>query len=198
MSQVRVSGNASGTGVLTVTSPNTNSNYTLTLPDNTGTLLSTGSTFAGTGPAFRAYKSAAAQTVSNAVTTKVVLDAEVFDTASCFNNTASTVGGIPAYAFLPNVAGYYQFNANAYSTASSGLTYNFIQIYKNGAANQNCAAIYPPYSSTSQIGSLSALIYLNGTTDYVEFYVQVAGSGALAVNEASSYTYFNGFLARAA
>lgn len=44
MSQVRVSGNASGTGILTVTSPNTNSNYTLTLPANTGTLLSSAST----------------------------------------------------------------------------------------------------------------------------------------------------------
>lgn len=43
MSQVRVQGNASGTGVLTVTSPNTNSNYTLTLPANTGTLLTTAS-----------------------------------------------------------------------------------------------------------------------------------------------------------
>lgn len=189
---------ASG-GSVELVPTNTASNYTITLPASTSTVLTTTTSgIAISGPAFRAYKSAAAQTVSNAVTTKVVLDAEVFDTASCFNNTASTVGGIPAYAFLPNVAGYYQFNANAYSTASSVLTYNFIQIYKNGAANQNCAAIYPPYSSTSQIGSLSALIYLNGTTDYVEFYVQVAGSGALAVNEASSYTYFNGFLARAA
>lgn len=44
MSQVRVSGNASGTGILTVTSPNTNSNYTLTLPANTGTLLSSATT----------------------------------------------------------------------------------------------------------------------------------------------------------
>jgi len=44
MSQVRVSGNASGTGILTVTSPNTNTNYTLTLPANTGTLLSSATT----------------------------------------------------------------------------------------------------------------------------------------------------------
>lgn len=40
MSQVQVAGNASGTGVLTVTSPNTNSNFTLTLPTQTGTLVS--------------------------------------------------------------------------------------------------------------------------------------------------------------
>lgn len=44
MSQVRVSGNASGTGVLTVTSPNTNSNQTLTLPDATTTLVGTDAT----------------------------------------------------------------------------------------------------------------------------------------------------------
>ena len=44
MSQVRVSGNASGTGIITVTSPNTNSNYTLTLPAQTGTILTNAST----------------------------------------------------------------------------------------------------------------------------------------------------------
>ena len=41
MSLVAISGNASGTGTLTIAAPNTNSNYTLTLPENTGTLIST-------------------------------------------------------------------------------------------------------------------------------------------------------------
>lgn len=148
-----------------------------------------------TGPAFRAYLGTV-QTVSNVTNTKLSIDTEVFDTASRFNNTGSTVGGIPAYAFLPNVAGYYQFNANIYSTATSALNYNFIQIYKNGS--QDSGAIYGPYNTTSQIGSLSALIYMNGTTDYVELYVQVSGTGTLQVASSSSYTYFNGFLARAA
>jgi hypothetical protein len=39
MSQVAISGNASGTGTLTIAAPNTNSNYTLTLPTVTGTVL---------------------------------------------------------------------------------------------------------------------------------------------------------------
>jgi hypothetical protein len=43
MSLVAISGNASGTGTLTIAAPNTNSNYTLTLPTNTGILLSTAS-----------------------------------------------------------------------------------------------------------------------------------------------------------
>jgi hypothetical protein len=39
MSKVKIQGNASGTGVLTVTAPNTSTDRTLTLPDSTGTLL---------------------------------------------------------------------------------------------------------------------------------------------------------------
>lgn len=39
MSLVKISGNASGTGTLTIAAPNTNTDYTLTLPTNTGTIL---------------------------------------------------------------------------------------------------------------------------------------------------------------
>jgi len=42
MSQVAISGNASGTGTLTIAAPNTNSNRTLTLPDGTGTFTVNG------------------------------------------------------------------------------------------------------------------------------------------------------------
>jgi hypothetical protein len=39
MSKVKIQGNASGTGVLTVTAPNTSTDRTITLPDSTGTIL---------------------------------------------------------------------------------------------------------------------------------------------------------------
>jgi hypothetical protein len=42
MSLVKVSGNASGTGTLTIAAPNTNSDRTLTLPDGTGTFTVNG------------------------------------------------------------------------------------------------------------------------------------------------------------
>ena len=42
MSQVAISGNASGTGTLTIAAPNTNSNYTMTLPTGTGTFTVNG------------------------------------------------------------------------------------------------------------------------------------------------------------
>jgi len=41
MSKVKIQGNASGTGVLTVTAPNTSTDRTITLPDSTGTLATT-------------------------------------------------------------------------------------------------------------------------------------------------------------
>ena len=43
MSKVKIQGNASGTGVLTIEAPNTNTDRTITLPDTTGTLLDTNS-----------------------------------------------------------------------------------------------------------------------------------------------------------
>jgi hypothetical protein len=42
MSLVKVSGNASGTGTLTIAAPNTNSDYTLTLPDAAGEMYNQG------------------------------------------------------------------------------------------------------------------------------------------------------------
>ena len=52
MSKVKIQGNASGTGVLTVTAPNTSTDRTITLPDSTGTLLTAdgdGSSLTGVG-----------------------------------------------------------------------------------------------------------------------------------------------------
>jgi hypothetical protein len=44
MSKVKIQGHASGTGVLTVTAPNTSTDRTITLPDATGTLATTADT----------------------------------------------------------------------------------------------------------------------------------------------------------
>jgi hypothetical protein len=42
MSSIKLESNASGTGIFTIASPNSNTNRTLTLPDATGTLALTG------------------------------------------------------------------------------------------------------------------------------------------------------------
>jgi hypothetical protein len=44
MSKVQLQGNASGTGIFTIASPNSNTDQTLTLPNQTGTILTNAST----------------------------------------------------------------------------------------------------------------------------------------------------------
>jgi len=187
MSAIKLSTPSSGS--ISLSPADTASNLTITVPANSGTMITTASTFAGTGPAFRVYLSGN-QTVTNTVNTKVSLNTEIFDTASCFNTTDNR--------FTPNVAGYYQFNVTVGATAATSLTYNFIQINKNGTSDS--IAIYPAYSGTTSYGSLSTLIYMNGSTDYVELYVQLAGTGTLSVlgSAGAASTYMSGCLVRAA
>jgi hypothetical protein len=44
MSKVAIEGNIAGSGTLTISAPNTNSNFTLSLPTNTGTIITQNST----------------------------------------------------------------------------------------------------------------------------------------------------------
>ena len=169
-------------GAITLDAASTATDKTITIPARTGNM-------AVDGPAFRAYL-ASGQTVSSAVDTKVQLSVEVFDTANCFNTTN--------YRFTPNVAGYYQFNVTLGSNASVSLAYSYIQIFKNGTADS--ISIYGPYSGVSSYANLSTLIYLNGSTDYVELYAQLAGAGTLTVagGSTSASTYMSGCLVRSA
>lgn len=52
MSQVKIQGNASGTGIFTVAAPNSNTDRTLTLPDATGTVQVSGNPISGTTGSF--------------------------------------------------------------------------------------------------------------------------------------------------
>ena len=187
MSAIKLQGNAGGTGTLSIAAPSTNTNQTLTLPDNTGTLISTGSTFAGTGPAFSAYLSAN-QTIASSNFLTVFINTEEFDTASCFNNTGSTVGGIPAYSFLPNVAGYYQVSVATYPNTT--VTTHNCYIYKNGVQ-------YKGFGGTPTSAAFSTLIYLNGSSDYISLAVYMVGVTPQILGS-SVLTYFQAAFVRAA
>ena len=160
MSQVAISGNASGTGTLTIAAPNTNSNYTLTLPTQTGTVMAN-------GPAFSAYGNAS-QTIANNTTTKVQINTERFDTASCFDSTTN-------YRFTPTVAGYYQINGNVSFGNGVNNTGVYLLLYKTGTTISTASG----NASTNTYASptISTLVQMNGSTDYLELYVlQVTGS----------------------
>ena len=144
-------------------------------------------------PAFSAYPSAA-QTITNNTQTILNANVELFDTASCYNNTGSTVGGIPAYSFLPNVAGYYQVNAAWFSGTSANGVYSLI--YKNGAVYQQTAVIF--YSGGQVLG-VNCLVYLNGTSDYIAYYVnQGQGTSYTTLASRPDLNYFAASMIRSA
>jgi hypothetical protein len=143
-------------------------------------------------PAFSAYPSAQ-QTISSSTTTVVTCDTEEFDTASCFNNTGSTVGGIPAYSFMPNVAGYYMFSTTVSNEVSVSSTRFIILVRKNGVGNR--VFDYQNIGTFNAPGTI--LYYLNGTTDYVDLAVYIAASTP-KINAPFAQTRFQGFLVRAA
>lgn len=135
-------------------------NVVHTLPTTGGNLLSDGK------PCFSTYIGAN-QSISAATFTKVNFDTVVFDTTLDFNTTADR--------FVPSVAGYYQVNALVSFGAASGNS-GFITLYKNGLA----------YIRSSRTGlsvefavNTSAVVYMNGTTDYIEVYVYSAVASTL-------------------
>jgi hypothetical protein len=166
---------------------------------NTGAVTQTklGAGVAGNGPAFSAYGNIT-QNPTNATATKIAFNLEEFDTASCFNTST--------YRFTPNVAGYYQINlAVRYETVNTITSAGeiLIQIYKNGSAykrgwnsNANSTAVLTP--SSYMIVQVNSLVYLNGTTDYVEgYFLQSTGSTQL-LRPDLEISYFNGAMVRAA
>lgn len=136
------------------------------------------------GPAFFAYRTGDQTGITGGQWTKVQLNTEAFDTASAFDPVTN-------FRFTPQVAGYYQLNGNVYCLGSTTTTQAGAAIYKNGVA---AAKSTPP----SGVAAVSTLLFLNGTTDYVELFGLVVGTGTLSFTAATSdLINFSGALVRA-
>jgi len=170
---------ADNSGVLQLASGTGN---LVTVPSVTGTAM-----VSGNMPAFSAYLSAN-QSISANTFTKAQFDTEEFDTANCFNTST--------YRFTPNVAGYYQVNLTIY-TSGVGSTAGNAYIYKNGASFKAGVAT----ASNNQVVPVPALIYLNGSSDYIEAYSYVSSGTSIVIAGTvgnAPFCYFQAVLVRAA
>jgi len=126
-------------------------------PTEVGRFTSTGYKPA-IAPLFRAYLSAN-QSISNTTFTKVHFNTKVYDTTSDFDTSN--------YRFVPSVAGYYYVHgAVRYNNGLDGKVL-VSQIFKNGSAT---IAFEGSSNSTDSSTQMSVIVYMNGTTDYLEFY----------------------------
>ena len=185
MSSVVISGDTSG--AITLSAPAVSGTNTATLPAATGTVM-----VSGNMPAF-SYTNNAIQTFSSGTFTKISFQTSNFDTTGSMFSSSR---------FTPTIAGYYNIIASLnqdYGGINSGSVIG-TNIYKNGS-NYQSVSIRLSTSTQSPYGGQQAqsLIYLNGSTDYVEIYAfsnnnlpQISLSGTGGTN------VFSGVLVRTA
>ena len=179
MSSVVISGDVSG--AITLAAPTVSGSNTATLPAATGTVM-----VSGNMPAFSAYGTSG-QSIANGVWTKIAYNTELFDTNSNYDNATN-------YRFTPTVSGYYQINANIFTSANAtGLA--FIAIYKNGTAY--CYGNVVPNSNGGYI-TINSLLNCNGSTDYVEIYAYQNSGVSLTFGSNGSQFQFSGVMVRTA
>ena len=177
---------ALGTNVDTAGDVSLTTGVTGTLPVANG-----GTGLTALGPAFSAYKTSS-QSYSGNTWTKITYETEEYDTNSNFASST----------FTPTVAGYYLFTArNQFIADGTAMAEINSAFYKNGAIAKTGTYKYQPAAGTAQFGSTtSAVIYCNGSTDYVECYGRTDGSGLTFYGSSGGapYAYFQGTLLRAA
>ena len=156
----------------------------VTMPAVAGTMM-----VSGNMPAFSAYLNTT-QATSSGTSTKVTCNTKEFDTASAYDNATN-------YRFTPLVAGYYQVTGEIQYAATVSTAVCTAILYKNGSQFKTGAQIHG--STTKAIGSIvSALVYFNGTTDYVELYAFQDTGFSQNLNGSAANVYFQACMLRSA
>jgi hypothetical protein len=167
--------NGSTSGSINLQSPAVAGTTTLTLPARSGTVMVN-------GPAFSASLGSG-QNISNATFNKITCNTEEFDTNNAYDNATN-------YRFTPQVAGYYQVSGEVQYGAL--ITNNLVVIYKNGVEHRRG-------TQTGAFGvNVSALVYLNGTTDYIELFCFQLSGVTQPLLAGASNTYFQAVMVRGA
>ena len=118
------------------------------------------------------YLTGSNQGISTNSWTKLELNGTVVDTQSAWDGTN--------YRYQPTVAGYYNVTVSAHLSGSGG-TYRFISIYKSGGA---VGYFQMPSGGGSEVRiEITRLVYLNGSSDYIEGYVYTEATSGVSINK---------------
>ena len=168
-----------GKAVQTVNPPNGSvgiSQLSATGTKDATTFLRGDNTFVSAGgvntPAFHVSLSAIQQT-TDITTTKVQFDTESFDTDSCYDNSTN-------YRFTPTTAGKYFIytSISGRSNITNELTNLRTYIYKNGSELiKSIGTDFRTNVGYQTLNYTGAVIDMNGSTDYIEFFARVDHNG---------------------
>ena len=160
----------------------------VTMPAVAGTMM-----VSGNMPAFDVYANNA-QGITSSTATKVQLANKVIDTNNCFDSTTN-------YRFTPTVAGYYLITASFSLAAANYFTIGTALVYKNGSPYRNLGGNFAGGTGAMNysMGSLTFVVQMNGTTDYLELYGYCNGTSPIVVYNTSAQagtTFMSGCLLR--
>jgi hypothetical protein len=125
----------------------------------------------------RAYLNAA-QDIDATSSTKVLIDTISFDTEGVVDIANSRI--------TPSLPGYYQVSAQVYTKAVPDGERVLASICKNGI-DVSAGSGVRSGAQGDGVSVVSDLIYMNGTTDYLELYANNTHSSALALDAGPSY-----------
>ena len=126
----------------------------------------------------RAYRNAA-QSIAGTTNEKILIDTIDFDTENVVDVTTNN-------RIIPNLAGYYQVSGNARLGSIPAYETFFCSIFKNGKRVSG-GAYFRSGSRGQGISTVTDLVYMNGTTDYLELYIWNSYSSALPLVVGESF-----------
>ena len=124
------------------------------------------------------------QSITSGVWVKMTFDTVDYDTTSDFNTST--------YRYTPSVAGYYFVTASGFLNTNTS-TRPVVSIWKNGGEYKTEA-----WLGTSALGgnsgNITNIVYLNGSTDYIEAYISQNTGSTITLTNNSVITYFQAHL----
>jgi len=142
--KVAIEGNASGTGIFTIVGPNTNTNYTITLPQETGTLVTTGVTTGLNASALSTGTVATARLASGTANNTTFLRGD--------QTWAVGTSGPPGPPGPTGPTGPSGTPSTTFNTVGS---YCYIGMYLPGGGSASSGGTYPPGTNAGQLQSVS-------------------------------------------
>jgi hypothetical protein len=128
------------------------------------------------------HRNGSNQTISNATDTKIQFGTELYDPDSVFDNATN-------YRYQPNVAGYYNVSETIAFSDLGDQTSLLAIIKVNGSSRFACRNRQSNGSNTTIGVSISGIVLLNGTSDYIEFYVHQDSGGDKTMDGGAALTY---------
>ena len=192
MSKIALTPNASGSGTFTIASPNSDTDRTLVLPDEAGTVLTSATSISTQAtqnvPLFQVRRITSDQGISGSTWTKVDFNSTEVDTHSWVTGDDT---------FTPQIAGWYQFTINL-ALSGASCTLIAMRLMKNGSEAFVTSHLTVPSTNSSFFNGGSILIHMNGSTDYIEAQAYIVAVNSSTVrSDSNGDTSLQGFLVRA-